>query len=418
MVSKAALVAHRELQKANRFSNITTSTSVTSLGGPSLPEATLHELSIEAAKFVECKLKKSRNYEFALRNLELCPKLSLSDIELGAVLGRGNFGIVTEIKRIQVGKKRIQRDQDDVHQEDHPCDPFGTGQESDLYAIKMLNQKYCSDHQEFYMGIRDMAFEAHFLAAMDHPNVLKLRGLSQESKGSKSFFLVMDRLYGTLKERVEEWRCRQHLFSRGINKWLKPGAYKRNNRELLETRLKVLKGLTGAVIYLHKQHIIDRDLKPENVGFDSAGHVKLFDFGLSTEFDPSLPKPYKLTGMIGSLAFMAPEVYASTPYDESSDIYSLGLIFWKVMSLKPLFPHLTVNMLKDLVITRGVRPVLESKWSESMRNLIGLMWDKNPKKRPNAQQIHDSLSQELERLDRSKNVPNNASCAFLLQLKK
>jgi serine/threonine protein kinase len=61
---------------------------------------------------------------------------------------------------------------------------------------------------------------------------------------------------------------------------------------------------------IHCNSIIYRDLKPNNVGFDVRGDIKIFDFGLAVEFDPAKAKQngkYRLTGDTGTIRYMAPE---------------------------------------------------------------------------------------------------------------
>jgi serine/threonine protein kinase len=77
-----------------------------------------------------------------------------------------------------------------------------------------------------------------------------------------------------------------------------------------------------------------RDLKPDNIGFDVRGDVKLFDFGLSVEITDKHPRAenglFKLSGNTGSLRYMAPEVALDKPYNHKVDVYSFGILLWQV----------------------------------------------------------------------------------------
>jgi serine/threonine protein kinase len=73
--------------------------------------------------------------------------------------------------------------------------------------------------------------------------------------------------------------------------------------------------------------------KPDNIGFDVRGDVKLFDFGLSFEITEDLSAVegmYELSGNTGSLRYMAPEVALGNPYNHKVDIYSFSILFWQV----------------------------------------------------------------------------------------
>ena len=75
--------------------------------------------------------------------------------------------------------------------------------------------------------------------------------------------------------------------------------------------------------------IYNSDLKPDNVGFNFEGRVKLFDFGLAKELDPlqkTADGMYEMSGGTGSRRFMAPEVALGHPYNLSADIYSFSIL--------------------------------------------------------------------------------------------
>ena len=393
-----------------------------------LSEELLKGLAKHAKVAAESRFNSSKNYEFACKRLELFPKFDLEELQLGETLGKGRFGVVTEIKQINLKNVtppqqtsplcKTEESEDRLFIQRCCVRKSSAGAErgdSCRYAIKLLDERNFTTKEDFVSGARDMAIEAHFLAAIEHPHILKLRGLSQEALGNKKFFVVFDRLYGTLKDRLIGWRLQQHITTRGLNRIIETKAIKEKKLELLATRLRVMRELSSAVLYLHNNNIIDRDLKPDNIGFDIRGDVKLFDFGLSTEFDPSKSKPYKLTGMTGSLVYMAPEVQKCHLYDESCDIYSLGLIFWRVLSLKPLFPYMSPKILIDLVVKQGARPDLNPKWSKPLRTLIRDMWDPNPLERPTIKKVNLLLKRELalvkaKALDADLDDEDSSSC--------
>jgi len=108
-----------------------------------------------------------------------------------------------------------------------------------------------------------------------------------------------------------------------------------------------------ALRYIHKQGIIHRDVKPDNVLLDSEGHLHLADFvrnpcpfagtyadssqNVASDFTPGKP----LTSKSGTLAYLAPEVYSGNGYSCGADWWSLGVLFYeciynKVRSLNVL----------------------------------------------------------------------------------
>jgi hypothetical protein len=97
-----------------------------------------------------------------------------------------------------------------------------------------------------------------------------------------------------------------------------------------EIALQICSGLKEA----HAQGIVHRDLKPENVMVDSAGNVKIMDFGIARSMDAAT----RLTGSLaGTPAYMAPEQVSGKPVDYRTDIYSLGLVFYEMFTGTPAF---------------------------------------------------------------------------------
>src|SRR5688500_1531551 len=86
--------------------------------------------------------------------------------------------------------------------------------------------------------------------------------------------------------------------------------------------------------------VIYRDIKPDNIGFDVRGDVKIFDFGLAREFDPLQRDDdglFHFTADTGSPRYMAPEVALGQPYDERVDVYSFCILAWQMFALETPF---------------------------------------------------------------------------------
>ena len=91
-----------------------------------------------------------------------------------------------------------------------------------------------------------------------------------------------------------------------------------------------------AIDELHKNGIIHRDIKLDNILLDREGHIKVTDFGLSKEglFEKKLT--YTMLG--GGRSYQLPEVLAEAPYDKSVDLYLYGLLAYEMLTGSPAFP--------------------------------------------------------------------------------
>ena len=147
------------------------------------------------------------------------------------------------------------------------------------YAIKALSNHTVNSKEDdklFFQGLIGMAMEARLLSKMEpHPHIIKMRACSDANPFSEDFFIVMDRLYGTLEDQLEEWQ----QWERKNVLWtaLLPAKRKRQ----WEPRWEVCHDLASALAHLHHHRITHRDLKPQNIGYNIRGDLTLFDFGLS-----------------------------------------------------------------------------------------------------------------------------------------
>jgi len=325
--------------------------------------------------------------------------LTWDDLECGALLGTGSFANVYRVKPLNdnllmlkrpfTGKHAADCDEaDDVTANTSPCGSdrsvMGITQR---FALKTLNHemlKMCDPRMNKCMAA-GLQFEAEVLSKLScsHENIITLFAVStsMEQDPTKGF-LVLERLNETLGERLKRWRIRrtvEHSHQSLLHR-LRRYHDKDQNTRTNHIGLSIAK----AVAFLHKNKILYRDLKPENVGFDDHGSVKLFDFGLARKLeDCSRNDCRRLTFQVGSLRYMSPECAQGQEYGFSTDVYSFAILLWEIITLeKPFSKAQNEQQLTKMAYVSHQRPSLKMVQSRETRSLLKAAWDPIPQQRP------------------------------------
>lgn len=142
--------------------------------------------------------------------------------------------------------------------------------------------------------------------------------------------------------------------------------------------------------------------KPDNIGFDESGTLKLFDFGLAKELCEDQRDEnglYRMTGFTGAIRYMAPEVGLYQPYNEKADVYSWSMLFWYILALEPPMGAYTYNMIINRVFQKGYRPTTDERWPDGLRNLMRAAWAHHSDRRPSFTQVIATLKEEVGKMD-------------------
>ncbi|KAL6714424.1 Serine/threonine kinase [Lecanora helva] len=133
-----------------------------------------------------------------------------------------------------------------------------------------------------------------------------------------------------------------------------------------------------ALRYCHSQGIVHRDLKPDNVLLDTDGHVHLADFNVASEYKPEK----KLHSKSGTLAYLAPEVYAGTGYLTEVDWWSLGVTFYEcIYNKRPFASHGHEKLEKEILKASPNYPVTSPQVSMPCYQAISALMEKDVRKR-------------------------------------
>lgn len=154
----------------------------------------------------------------------------------------------------------------------------------------------------------------------------------------------------------------------------------------------VCRQICQGLSFLHKNRVIHRDIKAGNTLLTLGGEVKIADFGVSAKNKFTLQKR---DSFIGTPYWMAPETIQcetvrDNPYDYKADIWSLGITLIEFAQRDP--PHHDMSPVRVLLkIQKGDPPKLDfpSRWSKEFSDFISLCLNKDPTKRPNADELMD-----------------------------
>jgi eukaryotic-like serine/threonine-protein kinase len=157
--------------------------------------------------------------------------------------------------------------------------------------------------------------EALITGSLEHPGIVPVHALGVDDRDMP--VLVMKRVEGV------EWR--QLLHDPDHPAWAsRPG-------DRLSVHLEVLMQVCQAVSFAHSRGIVHRDIKPENVMLGDFGEVYLVDWGIAVRSDdPAVTEG--ATGLVGTPAYMAPEMIAGRPVSARTDVYLLGAVLHEILT--------------------------------------------------------------------------------------
>jgi len=225
------------------------------------------------------------------------------------------------------------------------------------YVMKVINVGNMDKKQK-----QDALNEVRVLKAMRHPYIITYR----ESFMDKKFlWIVMDYADGgDMYKKIE--------FQKKISK-LMPET------QLLDWFVQ----MALAIKHIHDNKILHRDLKTQNIFMTSSGEIKIGDFGIARVLQHTYD--WAKTA-IGTPYYLSPEICQEMPYNQKSDVWSLGCILYEMVTLKHAFDS---NSMKGLVlkILRGTYPAIPSHYSQDLNDLIWEMLIKDPAKRPSIRKV-------------------------------
>jgi len=206
-------------------------------------------------------------------------------------------------------------------------------------AIKILKPEFIGD-QKFIESFRR---ESQNAASMSHPNIVNIYDVGREGN---IHYIVM--------ELIEGRALSDYIHEQG------PMAYPKV--------IALSKQVASALAFAHKNHIIHRDVKPHNIMITPNGTAKITDFGIAKAVNAATIVD-NTDGIVGSVHYFSPEQARGGYVDEKSDIYSLGIVMYEMLTGQVPFDgdnpvnialqHINAEMTPPSQLVSGVPPALE-----------------------------------------------------------
>ena len=215
--------------------------------------------------------------------------------------------------------------------------------------------------------------EARIMAQLDHPSIIPLYGLhcGAESK----LHLAMKHIHGkTLQKYLKDI----------ITLYKREGIENFNEKRSISTRIEYLIKVCEAIDYAHCKGVIHRDLKPENIMIGNYGEVYVMDWGLACLIEPDEKSSiehakggvHPKNELVGTPCYIAPELIKGDSCSKQSDIFSLGMILFDIVTLQRAASGRTVNEVLKNIINRNYFPFKHRFLKGKLSNDLKAIFDK------------------------------------------
>lgn len=205
-------------------------------------------------------------------------------------------------------------------------DCIGVGGQSEVYAAQrpeygqVVALKFIAAGLLSSRSVASLKDEARTLARMNHSNIARFHGVEETVDGTP--VLVMEYVVG-----------------RPLDEFLKI------SRLTIEARLQLFRTICAAVEAAHRNLIVHSDIKPSNIMVGEDGQPKLLDFGVAFHLDVPSAQARGMT-----LPYASPEQIAGAPIDTRTDVYSLGVLLYELISGTSPYPSSTTSSPTQLAV--------------------------------------------------------------------
>ena len=249
-----------------------------------------------------------------------------------------------------------------------------------IYAMKILdlenNVNVSQEDKEKYYNN-----EIELITKLNHQNIVKYyKSFTENNK----IYIIMEYFdNGDLDSYIKALK-----FDKGKNE-------NKNKAEIWNIFYQCMAGLN----YLHSMGVIHRDIKPQNIFMTKNKIIKIGDFGVSAKFKDKqiLKKIISLKNtIVGTYEFMAPEVFKKD-YNEKSDIYSMGCVFYQILFLKP-YQKKSFKYENNKPIQRLESGPISSISDINFKEILTQMLEQDAEKRPDSKTILEKIKENYNKV--------------------
>ena len=263
---------------------------------------------------------------------------------------------------------------------------YKVSKDNKYYALKIYQIKNddTSSSNEYKESIKSIENEIKILSQLDNPFIVKLYEVfslnpnsellkNNDVEEQQMMCLVLELCEnGDLNDKIKEKKQKNEFFS---------------ENEILQYFYEILQGL----YYLHKNRVIHRDLKTLNIFLTENNHIKIGDFGVSKKLINNNIYAYTF---VGTPYYLSPEICQNKPYDEKSDVWSLGVVLYELITLNKPFDSESQMGLFMKILKGKPAPInntIKHSYSQKLINLVlENLLDKDPLTRYSIQQTINS----------------------------
>jgi len=252
-------------------------------------------------------------------------------------------------------------------------------------AIKVYNLESEEDEKKAKVTRKMFFNEAQMMGRLQHPNILPIYDAGEEDN---SYYVVTEPIHG----------------ARTLAAYCRP-----DNLLRIDDVVEIIFKCAKALHYAHSRGVVHRDVKPGNIMLTLDNDVRIIDFGIALVADSDVSR---IEGIAGSPSYMSPEQVQSEEITAKSDIYSLGVVMYELLTGFRPFRANSLSKLLHQIIYATPEPIhsLRSEISEALEHVTAVALQKDSEQRyPTGAefaaaltQIHQDLRKQNERIDQQQ----------------